>query len=285
MPEEHICCRLGFRLCYTSYVSQALFCILLYLRLNIIELAQSSTVHSLMAHLTRRFPFLHWSNWKLYFPSYKSAFLHPDERLDEIGAHDLSTIYLRFRLPGGASQEFLSEQSVLSTQICIINGLSAGVLPEHIAKYKRDALDGMGGPNFYDNYPEYMQTDDWYSDEALRLWLTHWDIPYPHPDTQKGALHGPNTSREGSSSSRPILVDDDSDQESSTVSVKISDRKNVNKIVSIDDAPEFWPVPTPGKPTIAYLLDFRGNQFDSIFDEHKTIDAYIKKQVSLDIFV
>lgn len=52
---------------------------------------------------------------------------------------------------------------------------------------------------------------------------------------------------------------------------------------TLDDAPEIWDVPRPGRPAAAYLLDRREKQHDNKFNisgrEKLSVDAYIKLQV------
>jgi len=71
-------------------------------------------------------------------------------------------------------------------------------------------------------------------------------------------------------------------------SIAITDHIEVAQLKELDNAPEYWSVPRPGDPSIAYLLDLRGpahvDQLIAESGKPLTIDAYIKKQVILIAF-
>lgn len=68
--------------------------------------------------------------------------------------------------------------------------------------------------------------------------------------------------------------------------IKITPKTKVDEVVLLEDAPEFWEVPRPEGPTVAYVLDFRHcpERLETDDGKDKTIDAYIKRQVKSSMY-
>ncbi|KLO05890.1 hypothetical protein SCHPADRAFT_707872 [Schizopora paradoxa] len=90
------------------------------------KIDRMETVRTLKTRLSRQFPFLAKSSWRLYFPPFRSRPLSLLDNLCKIGVQSLSTLHLRFNLVGGVAHG-------------LDDDFLAGVLPEHLEKFKTES--------------------------------------------------------------------------------------------------------------------------------------------------